>query len=169
MNLESKAILVVDDHQIVREGVRSLLTTSRPDWAISEAASGEQAIKSIRDNPPDLVIMDVTMPDASGFEVTSHLREIGFDRPVLIFTMHESGRLVADVKESGGQGFVLKSQANEDLLRAIDILLSGGTFFGERPKPEPSRGGPIPAIGFLGRFALNFAWLTDLFRPVFSA
>lgn len=156
MNLESRNILVVDDHEIVREGVRSLLAASRPDWTISEAASGSQAVDSVRKNTPDLVIMDVTMPDASGFEVTSRLREIGFDRPVLIFTMHQSGRLITDVREAGGQGFVMKSQASEDLLRAIDILLSGGTFFSENRKPDPSRGGPGPVIGFLGRFALNF-------------
>jgi DNA-binding NarL/FixJ family response regulator len=157
MNVESKSILVVDDHQIVREGVRSLLSASRPDWTIFEAANGTQAVESIRKNPADLVVMDVTMPDASGFEVTSRLREIGFENPILIFTMHQSGRLVADVKEAGAQGFVLKSQANEDLLRAIDILLSGGTFFGEKPEPEPSCGGPNPALRFLGRFALDFA------------
>lgn len=157
MNLESKSILVVDDHEIVREGVRSLLMASRPAWTISEASSGRQAIESVRKNPTDLVVMDVTMPDASGFEITSRLREIGFDRPILIFTMHQSGRLVADVKEAGGQGFVLKSQANEDLLRAIDILLSGGTFFPGKQEPDPPHGAPNPAIGFLGRFGLSFA------------
>lgn len=156
MNLESRNILVVDDHEIVREGVRSLLLAARPAWTISEAANGRQAIESVRNNPADLIVMDVTMPDASGFEVTSQLREIGFDRPILIFTMHESRRIVADVKEAGGQGFVLKSQANEDLLRAIDILLNGGTFFPGKSEPEPSRSGPDPATGFFGRFALNF-------------
>lgn len=159
MNLSAlKAILVVDDHQIVREGVRSLLTALRPAWTVSEAASGAEAIKAVREGSPDLVIMDVTMPGESGFETTSRLRETGFDRPILVFTMHQSQRLVSDVKEAGGQGYVLKSQANEDLVRAIDILLGGGTFFGGMPESETSPGSPTPGILLFFRgFSLAFS------------
>ncbi len=159
MNLnDPKAILVVDDHQIVREGVRSLLSTLRTTWTIWEAASGTEAVAAIREQAPDLVIMDVTMPDASGFEVTSRLRENGFDGPILMFTMHQSDRLVRDVREAGGQGFVLKSQATEDLVRALDILLGGGTFFGDMPEPETSPSNPMVGMMlFFRRFALASA------------
>lgn len=155
---DPKAILVVDDHQIVREGVRSLLTTLRPSWTVSEAASGTQAIDEIRERTPDLAIIDVTMPDASGFEVTSRLRELGFGRPILIFTMHQSDQLGRDVKEAGGQGYVLKSQATEDLIRAVDILLGGGTFFGGTTEPEASPSDPKPGLlMFFRTFALAFS------------
>lgn len=159
MNLsESRTILVVDDHQIVREGVRSLLTAWRPAWTVSEAASGAEALEAITERTPDLVIMDVTMPDESGFEATSRLRASGFRGPVLIFTMHQSPQLARDVKQVGGQGYVLKAQATEDLIRAVDILLGGGTFFGGTPEPETSPSNPKPGmLMFFRGFALAFS------------
>lgn len=161
MNLsDSRAILIVDDHHIVREGVRSVLETLRPGWKISEAANGAQAIEAVRAKTPDLVIMDVTMPDATGFEVTSRLRESGFVPPILMFTMHQSQRLAMDVREAGGQGYVLKSQATDDLVRAIDIVLGGGTFFEGTPSPETPLADPTLGnlmIFFSRGFTLDFA------------
>lgn len=150
-------ILIVDDHQIVREGVRSLLNTARPEWELSQAADGTQAVVAIWGGNPDLVIMDITMPGLSGFEVIAKLRSEGFDRPILIFTMHKSKQLGKDARNAGAQGYVLKSEAVEDLVRAIDMLLGGGTFYGSPVDPSPdsnnSRG------QFLFRLAL---------KPVFS-
>lgn len=155
---DARAILIVDDHEIVREGVRSLLTTQRPQWTVSEAASGAEAVELIRKKAPDLVIMDVSMPYASGFDTISLLREAGFSLPILVFTMHHSRLLGRDVKEAGAQGYVLKSQATDDLVRAIDSLLSGGTFFGETPGPDaPPKGPTLGLIMFFRDFALNFA------------
>lgn len=151
------AILVVDDHQIVREGVRSLLSALRPAWTVSEAAGGAQAIHLIRNAPPDLVIMDITMPDFSGFEVASRLRRSGFDRPILIFTMHKSALLTNEAQEAGTQGYVVKSQAVEDLVRAIDTLLAGGTFFGTEKAPEDARDKPIVGLIFFRAFAPDFS------------
>lgn len=133
--MDSTAILVVDDHQIVREGVRSLLGALRPAWSVSEAADGTEAMNLIKNAVPDLVIMDITMPLLSGFEVVSRLRKLGFDRPILMFTMHKSAQLTNEAKEAGSQGYVVKSQAVEDLVRAIDALLAGGTFFGKEGAP----------------------------------
>jgi len=157
MSANPTTILVVDDHEIVREGVRSLLAASRPDWNILEAGGGAQAVQTIQGNPPDLVVMDITMPDASGLQVTSRLRKTGFARPVLIFTMHESAALTGETKNAGAQGYVLKSQATEDLVRAIDILLAGGTFFGAPPDPTPSPREPHPGLIFFRGFAPSFA------------
>lgn len=155
---DPRAILVVDDHQIVREGVRSLLAAWRPDWTVYEAANGKEAIGMIREKAPDLVIMDVSMPIASGFDTIALLREAGFSLPILVFTMHHSRLLGRDVKEAGGQGYVLKSQATEDLVRAIDILLCGGTFFGDTSEPEtPPKGPTVSLVIFFRDFALDFA------------
>lgn len=155
---DPRAILVVDDHEIVREGVRSLLAAWRPDWTVYEAANGTEAIELIRKKAPDLVIMDLTMPYASGFDAISLLRETGFSLPILVFTMHHSRLLGRDVKEAGGQGYVLKSQATDDLVRAIDILLGGGTFFGDTSEPEtPPRGPTASFVIFFRDFALDFA------------
>lgn len=143
-------ILVVDDHQIVREGVRSLIAAMRPEWTIFDAAEGRQAMKLVSDEHPDLLLMDITMPGDSGLEVVSQLRKTGFDRPVLMFTMHKSERLAVDAREAGAQGYVLKSQAVEDLINAMDILLGGGTFFGEPPTTK-SKKDPKPGM-------LLFSW-----------
>ena len=150
-------ILIVDDHQIVREGVRSLLTALRPAWAVSEAGDGMRAIELIRNHNPDLVVMDITMPDSSGLEVVARLRKLGFDRPILMFTMHKSERLGSEARQAGAQGYVLKSQAVDDLIRAIDILFAGGTFFGVPPEPEATRDKPSPGLVFFSGVTSAFA------------
>ncbi len=127
----AKKILVVDDHEVMREGIRSLIVKSRRDWIVSgQASSAQEAIELAQSVKPDVIVMDITMPGASGLEATVKMRELGMQIPVLIFTMHESERLENDVREATAQGYVLKSQAARDLILAIDALLAGGTFFG---------------------------------------
>jgi len=139
-------ILIVDDHEIVREGIRTLIVRSRPDWEIcGEASDGEQAVKAIVALKPDVVVLDITMPKLSGLEAAAQIGKIGLRSRVLMFTMHESERLSIEVRQAKAQGFVLKSQAARDLIRAIVCLLSGGTFFGsecEAQAPEPAAKNP---------------------------
>lgn len=133
-------ILIVDDHEIVREGIRMLIRRSRPEWEIcGEASNGEEAIAAIQSAKPDVVVLDLTMPKLSGMEVAAKIAGLKLSSRILIFTMHETERLCSDVRASGAQGFVLKSQAARDLIRAIDCLLGGGTFFGSEfpPKSDP--------------------------------
>jgi DNA-binding NarL/FixJ family response regulator len=130
-------ILIVDDHEVLREGVKSLLARLRPEWEISgEANNGEQAIELAEESKPDLIILDITMPGVSGLEACSRMRRIGLNLPVLIFTTHESERLRTEVQQAGAQGYVLKSQAARDLVTAIDTIFAGGTFFGAPPEPK---------------------------------
>ena len=150
-------ILVVDDHQIVRQGVRSLLNTLRPEWSIAEAQDANHAIEMVKTYPPSLVIMDITMPGFSGLEAVSILRKSGFNPPVLIFTMHKSAQLGNDTRGAGAQGYVLKSQAVEDLVRAIDALLAGGTFFGAPSPALHAQDKPNPGAVFCVGFKLAFA------------
>lgn len=140
-------ILLVDDHIIVRQGVMSLLAAMRPEWTIVEAGDGLQARAVVKSKQPDLVVMDITMPGASGLEVASDLRKTGYTHPILVFTMHSSARLANDTRAAGAQGYVLKSQAVNDLVRAIDTLLAGGTFFGS-PSPMASPKKPKPGFAF---------------------
>jgi DNA-binding NarL/FixJ family response regulator len=148
-------ILVVDDHEVVREGLKSHLAKSRPDWDIcGEAINGEQAIQFARELKPDILILDITMPRMSGLEASTRMRKLGLTVPVLIFTTHDSPRLAIEVRQAGAQGYVLKSQAVRHLVQAIDTILAGGTFFGAPPKPEPSGGDkPNPGILFFQAFA----------------
>jgi DNA-binding NarL/FixJ family response regulator len=149
-------ILIVDDHEIVREGLIWHLTKSRPDWDIcGEATDGEQAIQLTRELKPDIVILDITMPRISGLEACSRMRKLGLTIPVLIFTTHDSERLATEVRDAGAQGYVLKSQAVRHLVQAIDTILAGGTFFGAPLKPEPTRGDkPNPGTVFFRDFAV---------------
>jgi DNA-binding NarL/FixJ family response regulator len=123
-------ILLVDDHEIVREGIRTLITRSRPEWEIcGEARDGEEALEAVRNLKPDIVILDITMPKMSGLEAAPQIARLGLGCRVLMFTMHDSERLSSEVRQAEAQGLVLKSQAARDLIRAVDRLLSGGTFF----------------------------------------
>jgi DNA-binding NarL/FixJ family response regulator len=127
-------ILLVDDHEIVREGIRTLIARSRPEWEIcGEARDGEEALEAVRTLKPDVVILDVTMPKLSGLEAAPRIAKLGLGCRVLIFTMHDSERLTSEVRQAEAQGLVLKSQAARDLIRAVDRLLAGGTFFAPRP------------------------------------
>jgi DNA-binding NarL/FixJ family response regulator len=135
----SARILLVDDHEIVREGIRTLIARSRPQWEIcGEARDGEEALEAVRALKPDVVILDITMPKMSGLEAAPRIANLGLGCRVLIFTMHDSERLSSEVRQAKAQGLVLKSQAARDLIRAVDRLLNGGTFFVSQPDIAPS-------------------------------
>lgn len=130
-------ILIVDDHEVVREGLKSHLAKSRADWEIcGEATDGDQVTQLARDLRPDVVILDISMPRMSGLEASLRMRKAGLTIPVLIFTTHDSRQLAAEVRQAGAQGYVLKSQAVRHLVLAIDTILAGGTFFGGPPSTE---------------------------------
>lgn len=123
-------VLIVDDHEIVREGISQLIARSRPEWLIcGQASNGEQAIELVQALTPDVVILDISMPKVNGLQVAAKIAAMQLRCRVLMFTMHESERLARDVRAAGAQGVVLKSQAARDLIRAMDHLLAGETFF----------------------------------------
>jgi two-component system, NarL family, invasion response regulator UvrY len=155
---KSALILIVDDHQIVREGVRSLFNTVRPAWRVAEASSSEDAVKSINRETPDLIVMDITLPGLSGLETVARLRKDGFKNPVLVFTMHMSRQLAVDVRDAGAQGYVLKSQAVGHLVRAIDTLFAGGTFFNDPEELSDAKNNPKPRFMLLAGLEPAFAW-----------
>jgi two-component system, NarL family, nitrate/nitrite response regulator NarL len=131
-------IVVADDHEIVRQGIRSLLET-RPEWNVcGEASDGEATMEVVRKTSPDAVVMDVTMPGQSGLEVTKWISKFDPNIKVLIFTMHDSRTLVKAAQQAGARGVVLKSFAARDLIRALESILDGGTFF-ESPDSKSSK------------------------------
>lgn len=151
-------ILIVDDHQIVRQGVRTLLAEFRPDWQIAgEASNASEALSAINRLKPDIVVLDITMPGVSGLELTAQLREMGLSTKILIFTMHHSHRLAADIRAVGAQGYVLKSQAARDLVLAIERILGGYTFFGQEPERGPEDPNPVRNVSFFSRLRFQFA------------
>jgi DNA-binding NarL/FixJ family response regulator len=141
-------ILLADDHEVVRQGLRTILK-ARPEWEIiGEAENGQQAIDSVRDLKPDVVILDITMPIMSGLEATQSICNLRLGTHVLIFTMHDSKSLIKAVRKAGADGYVLKSRAARDLIRAVEAMLGGGTFFGPEngialDESETSKGGNL--------------------------
>jgi DNA-binding NarL/FixJ family response regulator len=130
-------ILIVDDHEVVREGIRTLITRTRPEWEVcGEGSDGLQAIELVKTLKPAVVVLDVTMPKMSGVEAASRIAKLGEPTRVLMFTMHESGTLLNEVRRSGAHGLVRKSQASRDLIRAIECLLRDEDFF--VPEDEPA-------------------------------
>jgi len=122
-------ILIVDDHEIVREGIRRVLE-ARPEWQIcGEASNGQEAVRMAQGLAPDIIIMDVTMPVMSGFEAADEISHLPVRSRLLFFTMHDSGTMAGTARRSGAQGYVVKTRAAQDLIEALERLLHGGTFF----------------------------------------
>ena len=156
----SARILIVDDHDVVRQGLKSFLA-AREDWEIcGEAASGEEAVRAVAALKPDVVILDLTMPGISGLDAAPRIVALGTGVRILIFTMHESKRLADDVRQAGAHGYVQKSQAARDLIAAVERLLSGDTFFDpdlQAHATEAKKAAPAdPKSGTLYRTAFCF-------------
>ena len=122
-------ILIADDHEIVRQGIRSLIE-NHPGWQVcAEADDGRSAVEKTRELRPDLVLLDVGMPNLNGLDAARQILEMAPQTRVLILTMHESEQIVREVLEVGARGFLLKSDAARDLVSAIQALQRRTTFF----------------------------------------
>jgi DNA-binding NarL/FixJ family response regulator len=125
-------LLVVDDHAVVRRGVRALLE-SRPGWEVcGEAVDGQDAIRKAADLKPDIVVLDISLPGLNGLEATSRILKESPESEVLILTMHHSEELAQQVIKAGARGYVLKSDADQSLVAAIEKLSQHQTFFTSR-------------------------------------
>ena len=152
-------ILLADDHEIVRRGLRALLD-GRPEWAVvGEAETGREAVEMAREVSPDVAILDIGMPELNGFEATRQILKAAPQTEVLILTMHESEQIVREVLDAGARGYVLKSDAGRDLVAAVEALCQHRTFFSSKIadmllhaylRPSQRAGGdPEPARGRL--------------------
>ncbi len=122
-------ILIADDHEIVRKGVATVLSTRRDLEVCGEAADGEEAVRKAAELRPDLVILDLTMPELNGISAAEKIKEILPGVPILILSMHEGVSLLETFRRIGVQGYVPKTQASEKLLDAVDALAKGNTYF----------------------------------------
>ena len=125
-------ILVADDHEIVRRGLRALLD-GQPNWeVVGEAVSGREAVDKAKQLMPDVAVIDVGMPELNGLEATRQILKALPQTEVLILTMHESEQIVREVLDAGARGYVLKSDAGKDLVAAVDALCQHRTFFSSK-------------------------------------
>jgi DNA-binding NarL/FixJ family response regulator len=125
-------ILLADDHEIVREGVRALLAR-QPGWEIcGEASTGREAVTMAGELKPDIVVVDVGMPDLNGLEATRQIKRLVPDTEVLIFTANEAEDIVRNVFKAGARAYLLKSEANQHLIPAIEMLCKHRTYFSSK-------------------------------------
>ena len=125
------SILVADDHEVVRQGVRAVLE-AQAGWVVcGEARSGREAVAKAIELRPDVVVLDITMPELNGLEATRQIRR-AVSAKILILTVHESDQVVTEVLDAGAHGYVLKADAGRTLVEAIRALLGHQTFFTER-------------------------------------
>ncbi|MSU57415.1 MAG: response regulator transcription factor [Pedosphaera sp.] len=122
-------LLVVDDHPIVRKGISQCLAKHEHLEIIGEAGDGREAVRKARELQPDLLLMDINMPQMSGLAVTELLRREMPKIKVLILSMHGNTDYVLRILQSGARGYVLKDAAPEELVRAIELVQSGEAYF----------------------------------------
>jgi DNA-binding NarL/FixJ family response regulator len=115
-------ILIVDDHAVVRRGVRSLLE-SEAGWEVSgEATTGREAVDMARRLQPDVVVMDISLPELNGLDATRQILKDSPRSEILVLTMHHSEELARDALQAGARGYVLKSDADQSLIAAVKSL-----------------------------------------------
>lgn len=121
-------VLIVDDHAVIRRGVQGILN-GYPEWELcGEAENGEEGLRLAGELQPEVVIMDVSMPGLNGLQATRIIHDVLPQIRVLLLTLHSSGEFVRSAFHAGARGYVLKSDAENELVRALNIVVGEGTY-----------------------------------------
>jgi len=120
--------VIADDHEIVRAGLKNLLQNEDCE-IVAEYSTGREAVEGTRELKPDVVILDISMPDLNGVEATQQISKQSPDTKIVVLTMHDSEELARKVLEAGARGYVLKSDAVRDLANAVKSVVKGKPFF----------------------------------------
>jgi len=121
-------VIVVDDHAVIRRGVQQILHAF-PEWELcGEAGDGQEAIRLAETLRPEIIIMDISMPGLNGLEATRIISDILPDTKILLLTLHSSTELVRTAFRAGARGYVLKSDAEHELVRALNVIAGEGTY-----------------------------------------
>ncbi|MCA9794813.1 MAG: response regulator transcription factor [Candidatus Eremiobacteraeota bacterium] len=121
-------VLIAEDHPIVRSGIRLLLESEEDIQVQGEASNGKEVIELVDQQLPDLVMMDISMPELGGLEATKILRQAHPTLPILVLTMHEDKRYFFELLNAGANGYVVKGAALGDLVSAVRAVSSGGVY-----------------------------------------
>lgn len=129
MSVGRTRILIVDDHQVVIGGIKSTLSEYPELEVIGEALNGREAVRRVKAQRPDIVIMDISMPDLNGIDATLQIKKSHPKARIIIFTMYSDREYVVDLLKAGISGYVLKEDPMSDLILAIQAVKGGGTYF----------------------------------------
>lgn len=121
--------LIVDDHPLVRDGLAARINRSDEVTVIGEACDGEQALKLLEDLKPDVVLMDINMPNLNGIQTTEAILDLYPDILILVLSMHDDREYVSSVIDAGARGYVLKSASAEEMFNAIKAVYFGGIYY----------------------------------------
>lgn len=151
-------VLLVDDHRMVRDGLRAILSREERIEVVGEAGDGREAIEAVRRDPPDVVVMDVGLPGMNGIEATRQIREEHPDVAVIALSTYSDRRYVENMLRAGARGYVLKKAAADELVRAVEAVRNGHCYTSPEVTSHvvesslrPEVGGRSSAYTLLGR------------------
>ncbi len=121
-------VLLVDDHTIVRQGIKALLDTQEGIEVVGEAEDGREAIEKAKQMAPDVIVIDITMPNLNGIEATLQIKKINPKIKVLVLTVHDNEEYIHRILQAGASGYLLKESAVSDLVSAINAVEKGDIF-----------------------------------------
>lgn len=142
-------LVLVDDHELVRYGIRAVIEAEPDLKVVGEAGTATEGIRRIAFEEPDVVVLDVNLPDGSGVEVCRRIRAVSPHSRVLMLTAFADEATLAAAREAGAAGFILKRVQNFDLVSHIRRVAGGGTAFGDAPIPKPDKRPDDPLLARL--------------------
>jgi DNA-binding NarL/FixJ family response regulator len=128
MNMEKIRVLVVDDHPVVRDGLRAMLSTDRSIEVVGEACDGAEAVTMAAEKEPNVVLMDIRMPNLDGVQATRRIKHQSPSIAIIVLTMYDNDAYVVDVVRAGASGYLLKDAPRELVLDTIRAVSSGATL-----------------------------------------
>jgi DNA-binding NarL/FixJ family response regulator len=131
-----KRLIIADNHSVMRLGMRTMIETRPNLEVVGEAGTGREALSVALDTSPDMAIIDYTLPELNGCELTHRLKKVLPRLQVLIYTLYDREEMIVDALRAGAKGYVLKSDSERQLFAAIESILAGRTYFSEAI-PEP--------------------------------
>jgi DNA-binding NarL/FixJ family response regulator len=121
-------VLIVDDHAFIRRGVQSILQ-SFPEWTLcGEASNGTDAVRMADEVNPDVILMDVTMPGMNGIDATRIIRKAHPHMKIVLLTLHESSEILRNGFRAGANGYLLKADAEQELIKALRVVVGEGSY-----------------------------------------
>ncbi|WP_299778572.1 response regulator transcription factor [uncultured Formosa sp.] len=122
-------VVLADDHVLVRDGIKSLLEDQEGIHVIDEASDGKEALKVVESSNPDVLIVDIRMPEMNGIEVVAELKKRNKTIKTLVLSMHDSEEYVLNAINAGADGYLLKGSSKEEFMKALHMIASGGKYF----------------------------------------